>query len=271
MTTTGTLLEVGNVTKVFTDRHGRRSVAVDDVSLTLAHGGSLAIVGESGSGKTTLSRIIVGLESATSGQIHVDGNDWTNLNRGSASRKARAKLVQMVFQDPFLSLDPRQTVASSIGEVLELHFDLNAAQKDERVRSLLARVGLPARKAVALPSALSGGERQRVAIAKALAPEPKLLILDEAVAALDVSIQAQILNLLVDIRRDTQVSYLFVSHDLSVVRHISESVVVMRNGAIIEEGATEDVFRAPKAAYTRLLLESAPRPGWVPRRRVEVG
>ncbi|MFI5670646.1 ABC transporter ATP-binding protein [Streptomyces sp. NPDC051704] len=237
--------------------------AVDDVSFRLAEGGSLGIVGESGSGKTTTARIVVGLEHADGGRILVHGRDRGDRVRGRARRLARAREVQMVFQDPFLSLDPRTTVGGALRETLRLHFP--EADHGHRVAELLDQVGLGAREADALPRQLSGGQRQRVAIARALAVEPAVLVLDEAVAALDVSVQAQILNLLADIREQTGIGYLFITHDLGVVRCVTDDVVVMRHGRIVEAGPTAQVLAAPEHPYTRLLLESVPRPGWDPQ------
>ncbi|WP_455362323.1 ABC transporter ATP-binding protein [Streptomyces sp. SYSU K21746] len=236
--------------------------AVDDVSFTLAEGGSLGIVGESGSGKTTTARIIVGLEQADAGEVLVRGQARTARSRGRAQRVARAREVQMVFQDPYLSLDPRTSVEAVLRETLRLHFP--GADHDRRIRELLDQVGLGTRAADARPRQLSGGQRQRVAIARALAVEPAVLVLDEAVAALDVSVQAQILNLLADIREQTRIGYLFITHDLGVVRCVTDEVIVMRHGRIVEAGATAEVLAAPQHPYTQLLLESVPRPGWDP-------
>ncbi|MCX4529610.1 MULTISPECIES: ABC transporter ATP-binding protein [unclassified Streptomyces] len=238
--------------------------AVDDVSFRLSEGGSLGIVGESGSGKTTTARIVVGLEHADGGRVAVHGRDRGERRRGRSERLARAREVQMVFQDPFLSLDPRVTVGGALRETLRLHFP--DADHGRRVTELLDQVGLGAREADALPRQLSGGQRQRVAIARALAVEPAVLVLDEAVAALDVSVQAQILNLLAEIRAETGIGYLFITHDLGVVRCVTDEVIVMRRGRIVESGPTERVLAAPEHPYTRLLLESVPRPGWDPRR-----
>ncbi|MEV7924200.1 ABC transporter ATP-binding protein [Kitasatospora sp. NPDC088779] len=237
--------------------------AVDNVSFTLAEGGSLGIVGESGSGKTTTARIVVGLERADSGRVLVHGRDRTEHRRGRAHRLARAREVQMVFQDPYLSLDARTSVGTALRETLRLHFP--DADHPRRIAELLDQVGLGEREAEALPRRLSGGQRQRVAIARALAVEPAVLVLDEAVAALDVSVQAQILNLLADIREQTGIGYLFITHDLGVVRCVTDEVVVMRNGRIVESGPTAEVLARPRHAYTRLLLDSVPRPGWDPR------
>ncbi|MFE4257319.1 ABC transporter ATP-binding protein [Streptomyces sp. NPDC056883] len=236
--------------------------AVDDVSFTLPEGGSLGIVGESGSGKTTTARIIVGLERADAGEVLVRGQARTARSRGRAHRLVRAREVQMVFQDPYLSLDPRTSVDAVLRETLRLHFP--GADHDRRIRELLDQVGLGTRAADARPRQLSGGQRQRVAIARALAVEPAVLVLDEAVAALDVSVQAQILNLLADIREQTRIGYLFITHDLGVVRCVTDDVIVMRRGAVVEAGATAEVLAAPEHPYTRLLLESVPRPGWDP-------
>ncbi|MEU3424662.1 ABC transporter ATP-binding protein [Streptomyces gardneri] len=236
--------------------------AVDDVSFTLPEGGSLGIVGESGSGKTTTARIIVGLEQADAGDVLVRGQARGARRRGRAARLARAREVQMVFQDPLLSLDPRASVEQVLRETLSLHFP--DADHDRRVRELLDQVGLGTRAADARPRRLSGGQRQRVAIARALAVEPAVLVLDEAVAALDVSVQAQILNLLADIREETRIGYLFITHDLGVVRCVTDDVIVMRRGRVVEAGPTAEVLAAPRHPYTRLLLESVPRPGWDP-------
>ncbi|MFB7668763.1 ABC transporter ATP-binding protein [Kitasatospora sp. NPDC056138] len=237
--------------------------AVDDVSFSLAEGGSLGIVGESGSGKTTTARIVVGLERADSGRVLVHGRERTDRRRGRAQRLARAREVQMVFQDPYLSLDPRTTVYGALRETLRLHFP--EADHPRRIAKLLDQVGLGSREAEALPRQLSGGQRQRVAIARALAVGPAVLVLDEAVAALDVSVQAQILNLLSDVREQTGIGYLFITHDLGVVRCVTDDVIVMRHGRIVESGPTAQVLAGPRHPYTRLLLESVPRPGWDPQ------
>jgi len=242
----------------------RSVTAVKDVSFTVAPGQSLAIVGESGSGKTTVARMIVGLETPTQGRIIVAGSERSGRRVGSRERKRRAREVQIVFQDPYSSLDPRMTIAACIAEVLKLHFDQTDEVRAARIEQLLEQVGLDKRHENVLPKALSGGQRQRVAIARALASEPRVLICDEAVASLDVSIQAQVLNLLSDIREQTGVSYLFISHDLAVVRQVSDEVIVMRNGEIVEKGRTEDVLRSPTTLYTKRLLAAIPREGWHP-------
>ncbi|MFK3730327.1 ABC transporter ATP-binding protein [Streptomyces sp. NPDC088090] len=238
--------------------------AVDDVSFALPEGGSLGIVGGSGSGKTTTARIVVGLERADDGEVRVRGRARPSRARGTAQRLARAREVQMVFQDPYLSLDPRTTVEQVLRETLRLHFPGTRTDHDRRIHELLDQVGLGTRAADARPKQLSGGQRQRVAIARALAVEPAVLVLDEAVAALDVSVQAQILNLLADIREETGIAFLFITHDLGVVRCVTDDVIVMHRGRVVEAGPTTEVLAAPRHPYTRLLLESVPRPGWDP-------
>ena len=253
----GDLLEVAGLTKTYGE-----VTALDDVSLRLPAGGSLGVVGESGSGKTTLARILVGLERQDAGRVVVAGQERQRRASGRKDRLARARQVQMVFQDPYLSLDPRIRVGDSLTEVLALHAGRKSPAMDRRVGELLEQVGLGDRERRALPRQLSGGQRQRVAIARALAAEPELLVLDEAVSALDVSIQAQILALLADIRRERGVAYVFVSHDLAVVRSVADRVVVLHRGRIVEDGATERVLAEPEQPYTRLLLASVPRRGW---------
>lgn len=234
--------------------------AVDGVGFELMPGASLGIVGESGSGKTTTARILAGLDAPTSGTVLLAGEPVTGRSR--RDRLRRARLLQMIFQDPYGSFDPRQTVAESIAEPMRLHLPGTAKDRRARVAELLDQVGLSARAGGSLPRDLSGGQRQRAAIARALGIRPRVLVLDEAVAALDVSIQAQILTLLDELRRDTGIAYVFVSHDLAVVRHITDTAVVMRHGRIVERGATETILREPRHPYTRLLLDSIPAPGW---------
>nr|WP_205862197.1 ATP-binding cassette domain-containing protein [Planosporangium thailandense] len=261
------------MSKRFTTGRGgqRRSVdALVDVTLTVADGSCLAVVGESGSGKTTLARILVGLEGADAGQVVLAGRPVAQRPR-RAERRARARDIQMVFQDPNGSLNRRRTAGSAISEVLTAHHRVRGAELRRRVDDLLDQVGLLPAHARALPGELSGGQRQRVAIARALAAEPRVLVLDEAVAALDVSVQAQVLNLLAELRRVRRLTYLFITHDLSVVRQVSEQVVVMRRGEIIERGSTERVLDQPQHPYTMLLRDSAPRPGWRPRRALGRG
>ena len=246
-------------------------VAVDDVSVDLLAGQSLAIVGESGSGKTTIARMIVGLEAPTRGTITVCGHDRSRPARSARLRRRRGQEVQIVFQDPYTSLDPRQSAEAAVDEVLRLHHRWPGDRRSARVAELIDLVGLDARQARAVPSALSGGQRQRVAIARALAAEPRILILDESVSALDVSIQAQVLNLLADIRDATGVSYVLISHDLAVVRQLTDQAVVMRRGRVVERGPTARVLDDPQHDYTKLLRACVPRPGWQPRRHAATG
>jgi ABC-type glutathione transport system ATPase component len=257
------VLEVTSLRKEFGDL-----VAVDDVSFRVPEAGSLAIVGESGSGKTTIARMIVGLERPSGGSISACGQDRSRPARSLADRRRRGREVQIVFQDPYTSLDPRQTAEGAIDEVLRLHHGWPADRRRARVAELTGLVGLDERQSRALPRALSGGQRQRVAIARALAAQPQILILDESVAALDVSIQAQVLNLLADIRDETGVSYILISHDLAVVRQLTDTTIVLRRGQVVEHGPTGQVLDDPQHAYTRLLRDCVPRPGWKPTRQL---
>ncbi|RDI12906.1 ABC transporter ATP-binding protein [Comamonas sp. AG1104] len=230
--------------------------AVDGVSLRLRRGSTHAIVGESGSGKTTTIRDIVGLARPTSGRIRIAGAELTGL-RGEALRQLRRK-VQLVYQNPFSSLDPRQRVFDIIEEPL-LNFEpLPPQERRQRVHDMLERVGLPAAVLERRPHALSGGQRQRVAIARALVLQPEVVVLDEAVSALDVTVQAQILALLAQLQQDLGLSYLFISHDLAVVRQIADTVSVLRAGKVVDAGSVEDVFLHPTSDYTRELMDAIP-------------
>lgn len=269
------ILEVRNLRKVFQVRgHDRRHedlVAVRDVTLSLDTGGSLAVVGESGSGKSTTARIIAGLEAATAGTIVVKGADWSRPPRSSSERRQRSRIVQMVFQDPFGSLDPRQRIGDGLNELLRLHGSTQGSDREARgqaVETLLDQVGLDTRHARSKPGALSGGQRQRAAIARALALRPQILILDEAVSALDVSVQAQVLKLLAELREELEISYVFVTHDLAVVRQVCDDCVVMRNGEVVEAGPVDSILGAPKRGYTKALIAAVPGPGWRPRRQL---
>jgi oligopeptide transport system ATP-binding protein len=257
------ILEVREIRKLY-----GATIAVDGVSFLVAEGGSLGIVGESGSGKTTMARMIVGLTRPTSGTILTGGRDRSAPARGAAQRRRRGAEIQIVFQDPYTSLDPRHSAAAAIDEVLRLHHrDSDRSARRARIAELAELVGLDDRMVRARPRDLSGGQRQRIAIARALAAEPRLIILDESVAALDVSIQAQVLNLLADIRERTGVSYVVISHDLAVVRQITEETIVMHRGMVVERGATTEVLDHPQDPYTQTLRASVPRPGWKPARR----
>ncbi|MFN8150467.1 MAG: oligopeptide/dipeptide ABC transporter ATP-binding protein [Solirubrobacterales bacterium] len=266
MSSTDPILQVNGLSKRFESRGGWLSGkptgvdAVVDLSFELPRGGSLALVGESGSGKTTTARIIAGLETASSGGVLVAGRPAGAVG-SSRRRKEMASIVQMVFQDPYMSLDPRQTVRRMLEEIIQFHTKRAAAERAQRINELVDSVGLSTRVLESLPRELSGGQRQRAAIARALASEPELVILDEAVSALDTSVQAQILNLLRDLRLELKLSYLIISHDLAVVRHISDEVVVMYRGRAVEEGPIDAVLRDPRHPYTRELLRSVPRVG----------
>lgn len=266
------ILEIRDLVKEFKvkreNRPGTESfAAVDHVSMTLPTGGSLGVLGESGSGKSTTARIVVGLETATSGSVRVQGQEWhPERTVGMRARRRRGGIVQMVFQDPYQSLNRRQTVGACLDEALRLHTNLDPSQRKRRATELLEQVRIPSELATATPRTLSGGQRQRVAIARALAADPRLLLLDESVSALDVSVQAQVLKVLEEIRAETGVSLLFISHDLAVVEQICDDVVVMRHGRIVESGSVEQVLGSPQEAYTRRLIASVPHRGWKPRR-----
>jgi peptide/nickel transport system ATP-binding protein len=269
------LLEVENLRKVYrvpgATGESADLVAVDQLSFELQPGGSLAIVGESGSGKTTTARLIAGLENPTSGVIRIAGEPRKPLPWDRGERAQNAGHVQIVYQDPFTSLDPSQTIESCLDEVLRLHLGRSKEARSRRTSELLSQCGLDDRHRHRRPRSLSGGERQRAAIARALGADPQVLILDEAVSALDVSIQAQILNLLASLRTALGLTYLFISHDLGVVRQVSEACIVMHRGVAVESGATDDILRSPSADYTKELLAAIPRPGWTPRRRAAAG
>jgi oligopeptide/dipeptide ABC transporter ATP-binding protein len=258
------VLEVTEVVKDFPLRSGvlRRITgkvrAVDQVSLHIGAGRTLGLVGESGSGKSTMARVVLRLIDPTSGTIVVDGKDITSL-RGPTLRRHR-ETMQLVFQDPYSSLDPRQSVADIVGEPLAIHTSMSRAQREQRVVQLLAQVGLGSHVLSRQPHEFSGGQRQRIAIARALALEPRLLVCDEPVSSLDVSTQSQVINLLTDLQRDLGVAYLFIAHDLSVVRHISDRIAVMYLGQIVEEGDADAVYEQPTHPYTAALLSSIPVP-----------
>jgi peptide/nickel transport system ATP-binding protein len=265
----GALLEVRNLVKHYPIRGGLFSRAtgavraVDGVSLALAPGETLGLVGESGCGKTTLARLVIRLEEPTAGELRFDGEDLLAL-RGRALR-ARRRHFQIVFQDPMSSLNPRMTIGQILEEPLAVHRVARGAAADARVGELLEQVGIPAAWRRRYPHELSGGQRQRIGVARAIALGPKLVVCDEAVSALDVSVQAQVLNLLIELRERLGLAYLFISHDLSVVRHVSRRVAVMYLGQLVEQAPTERLFAAPAHPYTEALLSAIPVPD--PRRR----
>ena len=253
------LLVVSDLTKRFGGSRGRQTSALAGISIQISHDESVGLVGESGSGKTTLGRCVVGLETPTSGTIMLDGlpaQDYSAVDR--RTRASLRRTAQIVFQDPYSSLDPKQTVRSMLTETLRVN-GLHRDRRRERVAELLAAVGLPSEYGGRMPATLSGGERQRVAIARALAVEPQLIVCDEPVSALDVSVQAQILTLLRDIRTRTGISYLFISHDLAVVRQITDRVYVLHRGSVVEHGPIGEVLDHPRHDYTKRLLASIPR------------
>lgn len=256
-----TLLEVSDLNVHFRVRRGMLGGssytvrAVNDVSFTIDAGETLGIVGESGSGKSTVGRALLRLVDATSGTIRLDGVEVGQL-RGRMLDFRRD--LQVIFQDPYSSLNPSMVIGATIGEPLTLHHGLSGQARDERVAGLLDQVGLPADAAGRYPSEFSGGQRQRIAIARALAPEPRLIVCDEPVSALDVSTQSQVINLLEDLQTSFGIGYLFIAHDLAVVRHISNRIGVMYLGRILEMGPADRVYDAPAHPYTEMLLTAVP-------------
>lgn len=251
------LAELQQITKHYQARARRGPTlrAVDGVDLNLAAGRTLGLVGESGSGKSTIARLLLRLVPPTSGRIILDGTDITDL-RGESLRACRARM-QMVFQDPYSSFDPLATIADSIGEALQ-NKNLDRAARGSRTEEVVEQVRLSSSLTGRHPAQLSGGQLQRAAIARALAINPELIALDEAVSSLDVSTQAQIINLLADLQQQTGISYLFISHDLSVVRHISHDIAVMYLGRVVESGPAASIYHEPKHPYTQALISAIP-------------
>jgi peptide/nickel transport system ATP-binding protein/oligopeptide transport system ATP-binding protein len=258
------LLEVKNLKTYFPVRGGvlRRHIddvkAVDDVSFTIEQGTTVGLVGESGSGKTTVGRTILKLIAATGGEIFFHGKNILPLTENDFRPLRRE--IQMIFQDPFGSLNPRMTIASIVGEALEIHFrEMSAADRRERVAELLRQVGLQPEMMTRYPHEFSGGQRQRIGIARALAVKPSFIVCDEPVSALDVSVQAQIVNLLQDLQEELGLTYLFIAHDLAVVEHISDHVLVMYRGKIVESASAEEIYENPQHDYTKKLLAAVPK------------
>lgn len=260
-----TILEVKNLKKYFPVRKGLflREVgqvkAVDDVSFSIRKGETLGLVGESGCGKSTLGRAVIRLYEPSGGSVEFKGKDFLSLSGGELRSERRQ--IQMIFQDPFASLDPRMTVGAILSEPFEIHGIGSGEFRKTRVKELLETVGLKASHINRYPHEFSGGQKQRISIARAIALEPSLIIADEPVSALDVSIQAQILNLMKDLQDKFNLTYLFISHDLSVIEHICDRVAVMYLGRIVEIASREDLYRNPSHPYTKALLASIPRIG----------
>ncbi len=253
------LISIQGVSKTFKSG-GAEVPALKDVSMAFDRGESVGLVGESGSGKTTLGRCLVGLETPTSGSIEIDGIDASNYQKlSSPDRMQLRRTVQVVFQDPYSSLNPRHTVERTLHEALRIHQDARGSGSSGMVEALLDQVGLPAAYATRKPASLSGGERQRVAIARALAVRPDFLVCDEPVSALDVSVQAQILNLFKSLREELGIGYLFITHDLAVVRQVVERAYVLLEGEVVEEGPIDDLFDNAQHPYTKRLIDSVPR------------
>ena len=258
------LLRARHVTKYFPLKGGQGEVhAVDDVSFSLRKGETLGVVGESGCGKSTLARVLLRLIEPTSGEIYIDGVDLSKLT--PRNLRAKRREFQMVFQDAYASLDSRQKIGNIIAEPLIVHRIGDRRTRRQRVAKLLDMVGLEADAATRYPHEFSGGQRQRIGIARAISLEPKLVVADEPVSALDVSIQSQVLNLLVDLRKQLDLSYIFISHDLAVVEHICDTIAVMYLGEIVEMTDGETLFASPKHPYTQALMSAIPRPN--PKRR----
>ncbi|MFF0818228.1 ABC transporter ATP-binding protein [Rhodococcus sp. NPDC003318] len=265
------LLEVTGLRKSFPAKRnlfGRvteRTVVSNDVSFTVGRGETLGIVGESGAGKSTIGRQVLRLIEPDAGTILFDGQDVRKL-KGKELLTFRRR-AQMIFQDPFSSLDPHMTIRNAVGEPLSIHFGLSGEERDRRVVEILQRVGMREDQLDKYPREFSGGQLQRIAIARALTLDPDFIVCDEPVAALDVSIQAQVLNLLLDLQEERGLAYIFISHDLSLVRFLAHRVVVMYRGEVVETGTAEELFDNPQHAYTKSLVSAVPDPRARRRRR----
>jgi dipeptide transport system ATP-binding protein len=265
------VVEAKDLRKVYPIRRGMfrepaRLQAVGGVSFTLEEGKTLAVVGESGCGKSTLARMVALIEKPTEGSLRLDGTDA--IDTPASERKRLRQAVQLVFQNPYGSLNPRKKIGAVLEAPLAINTDLKPAERKERARAMLAQVGLRPEYANRYPHMFSGGQRQRIAIARALMPGPKLVVADEPVSALDVSIQAQVLNLLADLQQEFKLAYLFISHDLAVVRHIAHDVLVMYLGHVMEQGPKPRIYARPLHPYTHALLASTPGIGPRARQRI---
>ena len=261
----GPLLSISDLHVDFPQRKAQVFRALNGVSFDVMAGETVGLVGESGSGKTTIGRVILGLVPATSGRVMFDGEDITHASR--RRRRDLAREIQVVFQDPYGSLNPTRTIADTLAEPLLMDRALSRAERDARISDVLTRVGMPADAAARYPAQFSGGQRQRIAIARAVIARPRLVVCDEPVSALDLSVQAQVLNLLSELQKSMGLSLLFISHDLTVVRHVSHRTVVLYKGEIVEHGDTQAVHEAPRHSYTRALLSAAPVPDPKEQRR----
>lgn len=250
------LLEVRHLKKYFNVGRGKQLKAVDDVSFFIEEGETLGLVGESGCGKSTLGRTVIGLYEPTGGEILFEGRNVANLK--GKDKKAFTKNIQMIFQDPYASLNPRMTVSEIVGAGLDIHKICKGKARQERIYQLLRLVGLNEEHANRFPHEFSGGQRQRIGIARALAIEPKLIICDEPISALDVSIQAQVVNLLEDLQKELGLTYLFIAHDINMVEHISNRIAVMYLGSLMELGPSHELTAEPLHPYTKALLSAAP-------------
>lgn len=254
------LIEIKNLKKYFTQKSGfvKKKIkyvkAVDDVSFYIKKGETLGLVGESGCGKSTLGRTLIRLYEPTEGEILFDGENISN--KSEKELKAFRKRTQTIFQDPYASLNPNMTVKEIIREPLDIHFNISREEKDKIVYEMLEKVGLNKEYANRYPHEFSGGQRQRIGIARALSVKPEFIFCDEAISALDVSVQAQVINLLEDLQKELGITYLFIAHDLSMVKHISDRVCVMYLGKIVEIGRSKDIYENPKHPYTKALLSS---------------
>lgn len=252
------LIEVKNLSKYFRVGKDLDLKAVDNVSFNIRKGETFGLVGESGCGKTTCGRTILGLYKATSGEVLYRGEDVHSMNR--KERLGFKKNAQIIFQDPYASLDPRMTVGDIISEGMNVHLKISDEEKAQKLAELLNKVGLNEEHADRFPHELSGGQRQRIGIARALAVEPEFIMADEPISALDVSIQAQIVNLLIELQRDMGLTYLFISHDLSMVKHISDRIGVMYLGSMVELSSNEKIYDKPLHPYTQALISAVPVP-----------